>query len=118
MADSKGKLKENVAYERKKKRNYKTIRMFVSKMNSSICEGGDIKIKPVKKYNYLGSVVRDNGNCDTENRKCIRIAKYAFLKLSNVLKDKKMSLERKTKVLDFYVISNLYGSECWIFNSK
>lgn len=83
MADSKVKLKElleNVVYEREKKRNYKTICMFVSKMNSSSCEG-DIKIKRVKKYNYLGSVVRDKGKCDTKSLKCIRIAKYTFLKL-------------------------------------
>ena len=43
-----------------------------------------------------------------------RLVKEAFQKLSNILCDKKLSMETKKRVLDCYTKNTLlYGSECW-----
>lgn len=63
---------------------------------------GTLKSTKCKLYN----VVTNNKKCDIEISRHIGIAVDAFQKISNVLKDTKMLIERKEKVLMCYVISN------------
>ena len=79
--------------------------MVVSRKDSLKCElkFGDIKIKQVKKFNYLGSMLTEDGKCDTEIQRRIGIAKDAFQKLSKVLTNRKMTIKTKKRVLDCYV---------------
>ena len=90
--------------------------MVVSRKDSPKCDLkiGDIKIKQVKKFSYLGSMLTKDGKCDTEIQRRIGIAKDAFQKLSKVLTNRKMTIKTRKRVLDCYVITNLlYASECW-----
>ena len=75
IADSEEKLKElldKVVEESKNKglsiNCKKTECMVVSRKDSLKCELKicDIKIKQVKKFNYLGSMLTEDGKCDTE----------------------------------------------------
>ncbi|XP_069993113.1 uncharacterized protein [Penaeus vannamei] len=95
--------------------------MVVSKHTSPPCELKieQEKIKKVQKFNYLGSMVSDDGRCDTEIRKRIGIAKDTFQKLGTVFKDRRLGSETKVRVLDCYVNSVLlYGSECWTISAQ
>ncbi|MCH9665805.1 MAG: hypothetical protein K0U41_08180 [Gammaproteobacteria bacterium] len=115
-------LLDKVVDESKKKgltinsKKNKTECMVVSKGESPRCELkiGDITIQKIKKFNYLGSMITEDGRCDTEIRRRIGIAKDSFQKLNKILKDRKLTMGTKIRVLDCYVLSILlYGSECW-----
>ena len=56
--------------------------MVVSEIGSPMCKLkiGDIKFKQVKKFSYLGSMLTEDGKCDTEIQRRIGIAKDAFQK--------------------------------------
>ena len=72
------------------------------------------KIQQFEQFNYLGSLITENGKYDSEIKKRIGMAKDAFQKLGKIFKDRKMSIDTKMRVLDCYVKSILtYGSECW-----
>ena len=76
-------------------------------------------IKQVQKFNYLGSVITSDGRCDTEIKKRIGMAKDTFQELEKVLRNHKLVMETKKKVLDAYVMSILmYGSECWTISPQ
>ena len=127
IANSEEKLKElleKVVEESKNKglsiNCKKTECMVVSRKDSLKCELkiGDIKIKQVKKFSYLGSMLTEDGKCDTEIQRRIGIAKDAFQKLSRVLTNRKMTIKTKKRVLDCYVTTNLlYASECWTISA-
>lgn len=77
---------------------------------------GDTKIKQVRKFRYLGSVMPEDGKSDAEIRRHIGMAKDAFQKLG---RDRRSLLVTKKRVLNYYMISVLlYGSECWTVSSK
>lgn len=63
-------LIEKVTKENEKKRliiNYKKTKyMVVSKRNSVMGSGRNRKINPGQKFNYLGSIVKDDRKCDTQ----------------------------------------------------
>lgn len=59
---------------------------------------GDIRIK---KFNHLGSVVKDYGKWYWEIQKCIGIAKNNFKMLKESIKRQKSSLETKKTVLKY-----------------
>ena len=70
---------------------------------------------------YLESMITEleNGKCDAEIKRRIGMAKDAFQKLGKVLKDRKMSMDTKMRILDCYVKSILtYGSECWTISTQ
>ena len=72
------------------------------------------KIQQFEQFNYLGSLITENGKYDSEIKKRIGNAKDAFQKLGKIFKDRKMSIDTKMRVLDCYVKPILtYGSECW-----
>ncbi|XP_037794114.1 uncharacterized protein LOC119589587 [Penaeus monodon] len=80
---------------------------------------GKDTIKQVSKFNYLGSIIAENGKCEDEIKRRIGMAKDAFQKLRKVLKDRKLSIDTKLRVLDCYVNSILtYSSECWTISAQ
>ena len=89
--------------------------MVISKQSDQLCrlKIEDTEIKQVKSFNYLGSLITDDGKCDSEIKRRIGMSKQAFQKLKRVLKDRKMSLRTRKRILHCYVYSILtYGSEC------
>ena len=70
----------------------KTEWMVVSKKESPACalKTGDNTIKQVQKFNYLGSLLTENGKCDEEIKKRIGRAKDAFQKLKKIVKYSKL----------------------------
>ena len=99
----------------------KTECMVISKKESPRCDLRirDAHIKQVQKFNYLGSVVTSDDRCNTEIKKRIGMAKDTFQKLEKVLRNHKIAMKTKKRVLDTYVISILmYGSECWTISPQ
>jgi len=84
----------------------KTECMVVSKRTSPPCELkiGQEKIKKVQKFNYLGSMVSEDGRCDTEIRKRIGIAKDTFQKLGTVFKDRRLGIKQK---LEYWTVTSI-----------
>ena len=64
---------------------------------------GDNTIKQVQKFNYLRSLLTENGKCDEEIKKRIGIAKDAFQKLQKIVKNSKLSLDIRKQILDCYI---------------
>jgi hypothetical protein len=94
----------------------KTECLVVSKRKSPRCELriGEVIIKQVDKFSYLGSLITEDGEWDVEIKRRIGMAKNTFYKLEKVLRNRKMLMSTKKRVLDSYVMSVLlYGSECW-----
>ena len=76
-------------------------------------------IKHVQKLYYLGNLLIENGKCDEEIEKRIRMAKDAFQKLQKNVKNSKLSLDIRNQTLDCYVKTILrYGSESWAISSQ
>ena len=102
-------LLDKVVEESKKKGltiNYKkTECMVVSKREGQACalKIRDNTIKQVKRFNYLGSLLRENGKCDEEIKKRTRMAKDTFQKLQKIVKNSKISLDIRKWILDFHV---------------
>ena len=99
----------------------KTECMIVSKRESPACtlKIGDDTIKQVQKFNYLGSLLTENGKCDEEIKKRIGMAEDAFQKLQKVVENSKLSLDIRKQILDCYVKPILtYGSESWTISSQ
>ena len=55
----------------------------------------DNTIKQVHKFNYLGSLLTENGKCDEEIKKRIGMATDAFQKLQKIVKNSKLSWHKK-----------------------
>ena len=78
-----------------------------------------MKIKQVNQFKCLVFTITSDGNCDTEIKKRIAIAKDTFSKLSTVFKNRNISMETKLRVLQCYVWSTLlYGCECWTISKE
>ena len=73
--------------------------MVLSKRASPACalKTGDNTIKQVQKFNYLGSLLTENGKYDEEIKKRIRMAKDAFQKLQKIVKKKQQGIFRHKK---------------------
>ena len=68
---------------------------------------------------YLGRLITQNGKCDEEVKRRISIVKNYFIKLEHVLKNRKIGLKLRKRILDCYVIPILtYGCEAWTLNSE
>ena len=99
----------------------KTECTVINKKEGSRCDLriGDAHIKQVQKFNYRGSVITSDGRYDTENKKRIGMAKDTFQKLEKILRNHKLAMETKKRVLDAHVMSILmYGSECWTISPQ
>ena len=95
--------------------------MVVNKRESPQCQVkvGEIDIEQVTKFNYLGSFRTEDGKSDIEIRRCIGIAKNTLMKLGKILRNSKISMHTKKKVLNCYVEPVLsYCSECWTISAQ
>ena len=83
----------------------KTECMAVSKRESLACalKIEDDTIKQVHKFNYLGSLLTENGKCDEEIKRRIGMANDAFQKLQKIVKNRKVSLDIRKQILNCYV---------------
>ena len=76
-------------------------------------------IKQVNNFKYLGSNITSDGRCVTEVKCRIAQAKRAFVELDNILKNKKMLIRTRMRVLKCYVHPILqYGCEIWTLNAE
>ena len=67
----------------------------------------------------MGSIITENGKYDTEIKRRIGMAKDIFQKLIQILRNWKMMLDTKLRVLDCYGNSILiYDSECWTISAQ
>ena len=99
----------------------KTECMVISKQKDLTCQLkiNDVTIKQVKSFNYLGSLITGDGKCDYEIKSRIGMSKQAFQKLQKILKDRKMSMGTRKRILHCYVYSILtYGNECWTISAQ
>jgi hypothetical protein len=95
----------------------KTKVMCISKERLSrpltICVNGT-QLEEVQKYKYLGAIMTSDGRDETEIKARIGMARKAFSNLERVLKDKKMDLSLRLRLLQCYVWTVLgYASETW-----
>ena len=66
------------------------------------------------KYKKVGVDIAEDARCDVEIKRRIAFAKSAFKKLDNILRNCKMSMATRLRVLDCYVFRVLcYGNEAW-----
>lgn len=71
------------------------------------------KIEQVKKFQYLGAWITDDGRCEVEIKARIAMAKLAFSK-KKVLLTRSLSRELKKKIIKTVIWSTaLYASETW-----
>lgn len=76
------------------------------------------KIKQVQ-FKYLKMFLTEDGKCNTQIQRCIGITKDVFQKLSQILRNRKISLETKRRVVSCDVLSvPLYVSESWKIPSQ
>ena len=129
IAESESKLQEelNTVVESSRRKGLsinvkKTECMVISKDKTEkrcSLKIGDEMIKQVQRFNYLGSMITKDAKCDQEIRKRIGMAKTAFENLKSILKNNKLSMNTKIRVLNCYVISILtYGCECWTISDR
>lgn len=75
---------------------------------------GGTPIARVSKFRYLGSWISEDLNPDIEIRARIEMARSNFLKLRNLLCDKRLNIHIKDNFVKCYVLSTLlYGAESW-----
>ena len=75
-------------------------------------------IKQVSAFNYLGSTVTEDSRCVSEVKRRITLAKSAFSKLENILRNRTLGMETRLRVLHCYIHPVLlYGSEAWTITS-
>ena len=76
-----------------------------------------IRLEQVKEYKYLGSWISENGDCLTEIKRRIGVAKSFFCKHKELLKHN-ISMELQEMILNTYIFSEIsYGCESWKFNA-
>ena len=69
-------------------------------------------INQVSAFNYLGSTITEDATCMKEIKRSIVLAKSAFSKLNNILRNTSLSMRTRMQVLNWYVYPVLlYGRE-------
>ena len=69
----------------------------------------------VKEFIYLGTLITSNCDDTKEIRRRLCIAKNAVISLTQIWKDKGISIGTKKRLLKSLVFSiAIYGSECWV----
>ena len=93
--------------------------MVVSKKESLVITifAEQIRLEQVKEFKYLGSWITENGDCLTEIKRRIGVAKSFFWKHKESLKHN-ISMKLKKMILNTYIFSVVsYGCESWTYNS-
>ena len=96
----------------------KTKIMVVSKKeNNNVCTNvklGNKRIKQVKQFCYLGSLITENNRSTNEIKRRIAPAKQAFNSKRGLLTNKHINVDIRKKFVETYVWSVLmYGCETW-----
>ena len=101
--------------------NYKkTECMVISKKGGIPCslKINNNQIEQATSINYLGTTITDDARGEQEIKRRIALAKSTFSKLENILKNKKMKMKTRLRVLNCYVYPVLmYGCEAWTLTS-
>ena len=72
-------------------------------------------IENVKEFVYLGTLITNNYDDNKEIRRRLYIARSAMVSLTNIWKDRSISITTKKRLLHILVFSIVsYGSECWV----
>ena len=75
----------------------------------------NISSKNVKKFIYLGTIVKDNNSHDKGIDRCIGKAAVTMYKLSNrIFHNRRLSVRMKIAIYKACVINLLYSSEAWV----
>lgn len=75
-------------------------------------------LKQVESFRYLGSLVNEDGRCDSEIRSRIGIAKANFGSMRKILTNMSLDIQLRMRLLRCYVWSGLlYGCESWNMSS-
>ena len=100
----------------------KTECMVVSKKLERVgcnLELDGIRIKQVDQFCYLGSWITSDGRCDKEIAYRIGEAKRGFNEMKSLLKNRKLSLQSRKRMIKSYIWSILlYGCETWTISRK
>ena len=110
------------SYEGLEINSKKTYCMVISKDSQppmcNLTNNGTV-IEQLDSFNYLGSIITSDGRCEKEIKRCIGMVKTSFNQMSIILKDRKLSMSLKTRVLKCFVWSVLlYGSESRTLSSS
>jgi hypothetical protein len=74
-------------------------------------------VENVEEFNYLGSMIADDGRCTKEIKARIATAKAAFNR-KKTLFTSTLHLELRKKLVKCYVWSiALYGAQTWLFGN-
>ena len=100
----------------------KTECMVVSKKQERVrcdLDMDGIRIKQVDQFCYLGSWITSDGRCDREIKYRIGEAKRGFNEMKSLLKNRKLSLQSRKRMVKSYIWSILlYGCETWTISKK
>ena len=76
-------------------------------------------VKQVGRFNYLRSLINNDGRYEDEIRKRINKAKCAFNKKKNLLTNSKVSIETRKRFVKCCVWSTLlHGCEAWTLRKQ
>ena len=99
----------------------KTECMVISKGSAPTCNlsiGNEI-IKQVNKFKYLGSIITEDGRCESEIKQRIGIARSAFGKMRNVISNRHVRIATRIRLIKTYIWATLlYGCETWTINKE
>ena len=72
----------------------------------------DDHIEIVHNFNFLGSIICDDADCEKEIRRRLAMGCSTMTKLEKIMKDDDISVATKTKLVYFFVFRVVtYGSE-------
>ena len=75
-------------------------------------------IENVKEFVYLGTLITNNYDDTKKIRRRLCIARSAMVSLTNIWKDKSITITTKKRLLHTLVFSIAsYGSECWVLKN-
>ena len=74
----------------------------------------DDHVKIVPNFNFLGSIISDDADCEKEIRRRLAMGRSTMTKLVKIMKDEDISVVTKTKLVYFLVFLVVtYDSESW-----
>ena len=74
----------------------------------------DDHVEMVLNFNFLGSVISDDADCEKEIRRRLSMGRSTMTKLAKIMKDEDISVATKTKLVYFLVFLVVtYDSESW-----
>lgn len=97
----------------------KTKIMIVDRFNTLQLTDRLNEYELVDSFIYLGSTITNNGNCESEIRRRIGMAKTAMSRLTKIWKDRSISQKTKIRLVRTLVFSIfLYGAETWTLRAN